>query len=629
MAKLLRARVGLIRLMMAALLLVIALACGSSATSTPGPQVSATDAAPAATTPAVAAPAATTAPVAASTATPVPATVATTAPTAVAPTGDEPVGQLNVGLKALGVYHAHPGMTSFPEYSNLGIAAVETLFFRDNKGIFKGRLLESWSVAEDDLTWTFNLRKRIPFHRDALGNDWGDLTAEDVIWSFEEAGAEGSVSAALGQVRRIFLNGEGYFKALDDYTIELNTGVPAWDLQGFSTTPSGAGTWVTSKKQWDALSATIGEDAANSVMVGTGPWQLVESSSNEFWKFKAVNDHHEKTPFFAELTILEIPEESTLVASFETGKIDVYQAAYDSLPYLAEVEGTKFMAQENATDSHIGLYGSWYATYDGDNCPAGAPYCPAAGWNPDAPYVSSNPDLDSPEWQAARKVRQAMGMAIDREKIVKELLGGEGAPIPMWGWSLFRDRMLPHWKWEYNVEKAKQLLVEAGYPDGFELDIVPSIRGAAAEVEICEAIADMWADIGITAHVNKLPFSAVIDGQVARTNKYLDCHAAAPYIEPGSLWTFLWDPKAGWSGGVDHPYITPLLYEILETFDSDDRWKLQTELADWIWDQALDIGLYSTNSLYALGPKVDSWEEHMETGDSRRISGLHWAPHRK
>ena len=149
---------------------------------------------------------------------------------------------------------------------------------------------------------------------------------------------------------------------------------------------------------------------------------------------------------------------------------------------------------------------------------------------------------------------------------------------------LSEHRELPHWKWEYNPEKAKQLLAEAGYPDGFELDIVPSIRGGPAETEICEAIADMWADIGITAHLSKLPFSAVIDGQVARTNQYLDCHSAFPFIEPASLWIFMFDPTAGWSAGVDHPYITPRLYEVLEEFDSEKRWKIQTEAS------RLDLG---------------------------------------
>ena len=621
MAKRLKLRFTLLVSMVAALSLVIALACGSSATATPVAQVEAT-AVPVA-------PTATTEAVAVATATPVPAPTATAEPEVMDKSGDEPYGQLNVGMKALGVYHAQPALTSYPEYANLGVAAIETLFGRDGKGKYFGRLVESWSIADDDLTWTFNLKEGIPWHVDALGNDWGELTAEDVIWSFQQAGAEGSVSTALGQIRRIFLNENGYFKALDDYTIELNTGQPSWDLYDFAVNPSGSGAWVTSKKQWEELSTTIGEDAANAVMVGTGSWRMVETSSSEWWRFEAQLDHYNKTPFFKDLTLFEIPEESTLIANFETGNIDVFQVQPDSQARMARLEGTKFMAQENAAESHIGLYGSWYATFDEDNCPEGAIHCPAPGWNPDAAFVSSNPDIDSPEWEAARKVRQAMGMAIDREKIVQELLLGEGAPLAMWGWAIFPDRELPHWKWEYNVEKAKQLLVDAGYPDGFELEIIPSIRGGPAETEICEAIADMWADIGITAHVTKLPFSAVVDGQVARTNKTLDCHSTQTYIEPAVLWTFLYDPKAGYSGGVDHPIITPMLYGIMAEFDTEKRWKLHQELGDFLWEQSLDIGLYRSNTVYALGPKIDSWEEHLETGDPRRISALQWAPHRE
>jgi peptide/nickel transport system substrate-binding protein len=602
--------------MLAALLLMIAASCGGDATSTPVPR------------PAATAVSASTA-VSAATATPVPVATATTVPEVMEKTGDEPFGELNVGMKALGVYHAHPGLTSHPEFANLGVGAIETLFGRDNNGKYFGRLLESWSISDDTLTWTFKLKEGIPWHVDALGNEWGELTAEDVIWSFNEAGAEGSVSTALTQVRRIFLNENGYFKALDDYTIELNTGQPTWDLYDYAVNPSGSGAWVTSKKQWEELSTTIGEDAANAVMVGTGPWRMTETSTSEWWKFEAQLNHYNKTPFFKNMTLFEIPEESTLIANFETGIIDVFQAQPDSLARLAGVEGTKFMAQENATDSHIGLYGSWYATFDGDNCPEGATHCPAPAWNPDAPYVSSNPDLDSPEWEAARKVRLAMGISIDRQKLVDELLRGEGKPGNMWGWALFPDRELPHWKWEYNPEKAKQLLVEAGYPDGFELDIVPSIRGGPAEIEMCEAVTDMWADIGIKANLQKLPYSAVVGGQVARTTQALDCHAVNPVIEPAVLWTFEWDPKAGWSAGVDHPYITPLLYDIVVEFDTEKRWKLQQELADWIWDQSLEIGLYTANSVYALGPKLDSWEEHMEMSDPRRISALNYAPHRK
>ena len=104
-------------------------------------------------------------------------------------------------------------------------------------------------------------------------------------------------------------------------------------------------------------------------------------------------------------------------------------------------------------------------------------YCPAEGWDPDSPWVSANPDLDSPEWDAARKVRLAMMVAIDREKLIEELLHGEAVPLPMQAWS--NQAFKPEWVWEYDPARAKQLLAEAGYPDGFEMELYPCCQGCA------------------------------------------------------------------------------------------------------------------------------------------------------
>ena len=99
------------------------------------------------------------------------------------------------------------------------------------------------------------------------------------------------------------------------------------------------------------------------------------------------------------------------------------------------------------------------------------PNCPASGWDPDAPWVSANPDLDSPEWDAARKVRLAMMIAIDRQKLIEELLHGEAVPLSMLAWSNQPGK--PEWVWEYDVARARQLLAEAGYPDGFKWTFSP------------------------------------------------------------------------------------------------------------------------------------------------------------
>ena len=116
----------------------------------------------------------------------------------------------------------------------------------------------------------------------------------------------------------------------------------------------------------------------------------------------------------------EIPEESTRIANFQVGKIDTFAVAPDSLATLAEIEDTKFMSQRKTGQSRLNVYGGyyWHAGTDKE----------APGWCPECPYVASTgADTTTPEWAAAVKVRKAMGMAIDKDKLVEELLHGEGA----------------------------------------------------------------------------------------------------------------------------------------------------------------------------------------------------------
>ena len=492
------------------------------------------------------------------------------------------------------------------------LAAFEGLFGRDFEGQFWPKLVESWSVDDDQVTWTFKLEEGVLFHY-----DWGEMTADDVIWSIHEFAAEGSISGGVAQIRRLWLNEKGHVKALDDYTVEVNTGSPGWDMLTWINGPAASGTWVISKDQVDEL----GGDEANVRAAGTGPWSMVDNATDDFWHFEGLADHWRKAPEFAEMYFRVIPEEATRIANFQTGQIDLFAAAPDSIPTLAEIPETKFMSQAGSSESHLGIYGMWHEYVGTDE--------EREGWDPEAPYISSTADTSTEEWERARKVRQAIGLAIDREKLVTELLRGEGRPLSMWGWASFDHRADPSWVWEYNPERAKQLLTEAGYPDGFEVELTPSIRGAPAEVEACEAVADMLQDVGINARLQRIPFNTLSEGQFARTNTGITCHAAQPLVEPLVLYGFMYDPMGSWSAGNDHPILTELMYEANVTFDAGDRWALQLEMAHWIWDNSFDIGLYSVNNIYPLGPKIDSWEEHLETGDPRRLSALEFAPHRK
>ncbi len=613
---------------LAALLLVIAVSCGDAATSTSAPQATAVpaaaatavpEAAPTATTEAAIAPKATIRPTARPT--------ATSAPAPKVETGVKPFGTLDVAEKEIGVYQGWPGETGFPQFPYLTATAFDGLWGSDVNGNYFGRLAESWSTAPDNRTWTINLRKGVQFH-----GGIGELTAEDVVWSLEGWAIKGSRGGHGPAQRKHYQNPDGYLISLDDHTVELDTGIPLWDVLFHSATPGSEGTYMVSKKQALELEAELGKDEVNSrgLLVGTGSWEKTETRTGEFFKYKAFQDHYQKVPFFDELVLHEIPEESTRIANFQVGKVDVFAAAPDSLASLAEIEGTVFMSQERATQAFLNLYGQYYWH-------AGTPE-EKPGYCPECPWVSSNPDTSSAEWAQAVKVRTAMSLAIDRDKIVEELLHGEGGPLVLKAWMGSEDQQDPRWVWEHDVERAKELMKEAGYEDGFEINVTPAVRGAPAEVEACEAVGDMWADIGITAHIQKVPYIVLREGIYARTENGVTCHSVPPRPEPLTGQVTAWYPDIGFSHGESHKFLTSrtgsageeqgIFEKAYDTFDDDARWDLQRELGNWLFDNAMGMGLYYANTIFVLGPEVGDWGDHLSRGDPRRISGMEWAPHR-
>ena len=357
---------GLLALFLIAGLFILGVACGASEpAATEQPEAEATTA-PAATAAPTAAPVATTAP-------------AATEPPAQAD-GDAPHGTLNVGFRELGPYTGHARLASYPQWAIIQLGALEGLMTRDAERRYQAELAESWSVSEDNKVWTFKIREGVPFHK-----GYPDLVASDVVYSLEQCAAEGSTCGTAGSVRRVFTHPDGWMKALDDHTVEVNTVVPAWDIFVYIAGPGASATWVFSKKQVDAE----GEEEMNRNGAGTGPWEIMEHRTGEFWKFAAVEDHWRKTPYFAEMIFWEIPEESSRLAGFQAGTLDTATStALDSLPVLADIPGMKFMAPGIGPRKHTSACMVSYYTEMEE----------APGWDPEAPWVSPNPDPTSPEW---------------------------------------------------------------------------------------------------------------------------------------------------------------------------------------------------------------------------------------
>ena len=139
------------------------------------------------------------------------------------------------------------------------------------------------------------------------------------------------------------------------------------------------------------------------------------------------------------------------------------------------------------------------------------------------------------------KVRQAMSMAIDREAVVKGIFFGYGTATPQpflkgeLGYSAALDKAMA-----YNPKRAKELLTEAGYPNGFEFAVptIPSVKTFA------EALAGFWKAVGITANIEQVPAGTM--AEAGRSGKYPVYITPTPIADPGTMYRSFW--------AADSPY---------------------------------------------------------------------------
>ena len=590
-------------------------ACGGSATSTPAP------AAPTAAPQATGAPQATAVPQATAAAQPTAAPQATAVPAPTqAPATAAPTGTLNIGFKELFTFNSSPLLGETAPMVFIGGTSLETFLKMNIDREIVPQLITEWTLDDSGTVWTLKLRKDVEFSK-----GWGPFTADDAVYTMQQYTRTDGIGSLTGTLVRIYGAEGGGPAKVDDYTFTVDTVTPKFDFLYFLIVPEVNA--IISKKNYE----TDGHEGAQFEGVGTGPWEFVEQSTREFWKFSARGNHYRKTPEFAELILWDVPEEATRVANFQTGQLDSFLMGFDSKPALDAVPGIKYMSIPNGSTAHIGLHPQHYVGMGTD--PDYAEKRPAAAAcleSGECPWVSSDPDINSAEWERARKVREAMLISIDRQEIVDTLLGGEGAPQSLWVWENRQADLDPDLReWEFNPERARQLLAEVGLEDGFEIEVTASIRGVAAEAESCEAVADYWADIGIRSNINRVPYLQVGPRLQKREMTGLNCHGTGGRVDPATLYDILYSSKSGVTLGFDHPIMDELLEEMFTIADDEGHWKVMNEMARFIYENALDSGFYSVNILWPLGPKVDSWREHLQQGDTRSLGSYEFAPHRE
>lgn len=518
----------------------------------------------------------------------------------------------------------------------------EAMFVTEADGSVGGRLVKEWTIDDTGLVTTFKLQEGVKWH--GRHGDWGEVDADDLIFSIEEVSREGSIHSSAAGWRRLALCDECTLEKVDNLTVRLTRPSPTIELTWWSNNVGGQLMWLHSKKHFDAM----GRDVSAEQSVGTGPWELLDWSDGVFRQAKAVTDHWRHSPDWDQTYWWEIREEITRLANFQAGLLDTGSFGSPSITAIQNLQNPdiKYMSIPGAYWIHLDFTGGYYYNDHpahqganaktpigaGDTSRRGVTYTVEAGLDcAEVPYVSCDRDTSSAEWDKARKVRVALNMVIDRDALVNNIFQGNADPVHI-GWWMGHDARraqagLDDLVYEYDPVAARKLLTEAGYATGPDVDMVIHPGFVPGDSESAEAVANMMEKAGINVNISRLAFAAFRPTLVRRTAHEIYNNADSPNSDPTRTYAGGLAPTGGYNYGFEHPEITAIADEAITIADPEIRWPLIATAATWIFDNAMIMPLVQVSSVWPLGAEIDRWEPL--GGNKQWLSNWEYVPHRQ
>jgi peptide/nickel transport system substrate-binding protein len=415
-------------------------------------------------------------------------------------------------------------------------------------GVTTPSLAESWTQSKDGLTYEFVLRDGAKFHN-------GDpVTADDVKFSFERYRG-GAAKLLKERVREVQVVGPRKVRFV------LKEPWPDF-LTFYGTTASGAG-WIVPKK----YVLKVGDEGFAKAPVGAGPYRFVSMTPGIDLTLEAFDGYWRKAPSVKRLVFRSVPDETTRAAALKRGEVDI--AYFLNGPVAEEVRrtpGLKLVATRTNTVFFLDFVEQW--------------------------------DAKSP-WRDQR-VRLAASLAIDRKAINEaESLGFSGltgniVPAHM----EFALPIEPH---PYDPKRAKQLLAEAGYPNGFDAgDLTPN----PPYFGMGEAVNTYLGAIGIRTRVRTMERAAFL---TAWGEKKLRGVVLAPQGAGGNAATRIEavaTRKGLYAYGV-LPEVEDLFQRQAGELDRKRREEMLHQAQRILHDRVVFAPIWENGFIRGVGPKVD------------------------
>jgi ABC-type transport system substrate-binding protein len=413
---------------------------------------------------------------------------------------------------------------------------------------FAPSLAESYEIAPDYTSATFKLRAGTKFH------DGTPVTPEDVKFTYEQyRGASAGVLKA--KLEKIDLP--------DNRTVKFIFKEPFVDFLTIYGSPASGAGWIVPKAHYEK----VGKDGFKTAPIGAGPFRLVRQQAGNEMELEAFTDYWRKVPSVKTIIAKGVPEAATRMAMMQTGEADVaYQVPGDLLETIRKDPKLRLTAPLGGAD--------WLEMI------------------PDRP--------DSP--LADVRVRQAISLAIDRKAINDAELGGLSPVEGNWiseEWPGALKRPVP----PTDLPKAKQLMVEAGLGNGFDIS---QITPLPPNTSWAERVAGQLRAINIKTQVNTMERAAFYDRLAPGPDRLKGLIIqfsgapgdAASRIRENALC------KGAFSGQCI-PEVDQKMARYDASIDPKERQQILDEVQAYLLDQYVMVPLVRNVLIIVAGPRLD------------------------
>lgn len=440
------------------------------------------------------------------------------------------------------------------------VQIFETLVKKDAEGTIIPCLAESWEQV-DDKTIRFKLRDDVYFHNGEK------LTAEDVVYTIQRAVAKPSSASVFAS-----FDAENT-KAVDDLTVDVATKTPFAAVYNYLTSTRGG---IVSKKAVEEM----GDDEFGRNPVGTGPFMFDSWVSGTNITLKRNENYWGEKPAYSTLTLKFITETANRSLEIESGNADiVLDPDTGDLDRLAETDGLQVISGDS--------YGMSYIVFSMDD-----------------------------EVLSDIRLREALSLALDMDSITETVYGNYGtASESVMPKTIFAYQS--QGKHEYDPEKAKKLLAEAGYEDGLTIEL--NLPSGSEQQNIGVIAQSMWKEIGVTANITTASTSEVIAAGRRGDNQVSIMAASYSTGDPGHALADFDTRSDGFFRPVDTK-IDELLDKGSETYDTEERAKVYEELQDYIYHQYYMLGVADKTVNYVITDKVQNF--YCDPGDIPSFAGV-------